>query len=49
VAWGNEDKLRERIAAHHRAGATHVCILPLRTDKRPLPDERTIEALAPGN
>ena len=49
VAWGSEDKLRERIAAHHRAGATHVCILPLRTDKRPLPDERTMEALAPGN
>ncbi|SRR5579875_318050 len=48
VAWGNEDQLRERIAAHHRAGATHVCILPLRTDKRPLPDERTMEALAPG-
>jgi len=49
VAWGNEDQLRERIAAHHRAGATHVCILPLRTDKPPLPDERTMEALAPGN
>ena len=49
VAWGGEDKLRARIEAHHRAGATHVCILPLRTDKRPLPDERTIEALAPGN
>jgi len=48
VAWGNEDKLRGRIAAHHRAGATHVCILALRRDKRPLPDERTIEALAPG-
>ncbi len=49
VAWGNDDKIRERIAAHHRAGATHVCILPLRTDKRPLPDERTMEVLAPGN
>jgi probable F420-dependent oxidoreductase len=48
VAWGSEDKIRERIAAHHRAGATHVCVLPLRADKRPLPDERTMEALAPG-
>jgi probable F420-dependent oxidoreductase len=47
VAWGNEDKLRERIAAHHQAGATHVCIQPLRADKRPVPDERTLEALAP--
>ena len=47
VAWGNEDQIRARIAAHHQAGATHVCILPLRTDKKPLPDERTTEALAP--
>jgi probable F420-dependent oxidoreductase len=47
VAWGNEDQIRARIAAHHQAGATHVCILPLRTDKKPLPDERTMEALAP--
>ena len=35
------------LPAHHQAGATHVCILPLRTDKKPLPDERTTEALAP--
>ena len=47
VAWGNEDQIRARIAAHHQAGATHVCILPLRTDKKPLPDQRTMEALAP--
>jgi probable F420-dependent oxidoreductase len=47
VAWGSEDRIRERIAAHHRVGATHVCILPLRTDKKPLPDERAMEALAP--
>ncbi len=48
VAWGSEEQIRQRIAAHHQAGATHVCILPLRADKRPLPDERTIEVLAPG-
>ncbi|SRR5579883_27000 len=48
VAWGNEEQIRERIAAHHRAGATHVCILPLRADKKPQPDQRTMEALAPG-
>ena len=47
VAWGTEEKIRERIAAHHRAGATHVCILPLRADGSPLPDERALEALAP--
>jgi probable F420-dependent oxidoreductase len=47
VAWGDADKIRERIAAHHRAGATHVCILPLRADGKPVPDERALEALAP--
>ncbi len=47
VAWGDEEQIRQRIAAHHQAGATHVCILPLRNDKRPQPDESTIELLAP--
>ena len=47
VAWGTEDKIRQRIAAHHKAGATHVCILPLRSDNSPLPDQRAMEALAP--
>ena len=47
VAWGTEELLRDRIAAHHRAGATHVCILPLRVDGVPLPDQRVIDALAP--
>ncbi len=48
VAWGSEDKIRDRIAAHHKAGATHVCILPLRADGAPLPDDRAVEAFAPG-
>jgi probable F420-dependent oxidoreductase len=47
VAWGTEDKIRDRIEAHLKAGATHVCILPLRADGSPLPDHRTIEAFAP--
>lgn len=47
VAWGTEENIRERIAAHHRAGATHVCILPLRVDGSPVPDEKATEALAP--
>jgi probable F420-dependent oxidoreductase len=47
VAWGSADKIRERIDAHLKAGATHVCILPLRADGSPLPDERTVEAFAP--
>jgi len=47
VAWGTETALRDRVTAHHRAGATHVCILPLRVDGVPLPDQRVIDALAP--
>lgn len=47
VAWGDEARIRERIAAHHTAGANHVCILPLRADSNPLPDLRAIAALAP--
>ncbi len=47
VAWGSEDKIRERIDAHLKAGATHVCILPIRSDNALLPDHRAVEAFAP--
>lgn len=47
VAWGSADKIRDRIDAHLKAGATHVCILPIRVDNESLPDPRVIEALAP--
>ncbi len=47
VAWGDEKRIRERIDAHHRAGANHVCILPLCADSSPHPDLRAVEALAP--
>jgi probable F420-dependent oxidoreductase len=47
VAWGTADKIRDRIEGHYKAGATHVCILPLRTDTEALPDPRAMEALAP--
>jgi len=46
VAWGNEEKIRDRIDSHLKAGATHVCILPLRADNTPLPDIRAVEAFA---
>jgi hypothetical protein len=46
-AWGSEDKLRERIKAHRKAGATHVCVLPLRSDGAMVPDESALEAMAP--
>jgi probable F420-dependent oxidoreductase len=48
VAWGNEEKIRDRINAHLKAGATHVCILPLRSDNAPLPDTRAVEAFKQG-
>ncbi|MGH7908120.1 MAG: TIGR03620 family F420-dependent LLM class oxidoreductase [Candidatus Binataceae bacterium] len=47
VAWGIAEKIQERIDAHRKAGATHVCIIPVRTDNKPLPDMRAVEALAP--
>jgi len=48
VAWGGVEELRARIEAHRKAGATHVCVLPLRPDGMLVPDERALEALAPG-
>jgi len=47
VAWGSETEIRDRIDAQLKAGATHVCILPLKVDSESLPDERAMEALAP--
>jgi len=47
VAWGNEAKIRERFDAHIRAGATHVCFLPIRSDDPLRPDMRAVEAFAP--
>src|SRR5216683_3182943 len=47
VAWGNEARIRERIDAHFKAGATHVCIQAIRVDGEPGPDLRALEALAP--
>ena len=47
VAWGDEAAIRDRIRQHHDAGASHVCILPLRADGTPLPDGKAMEALAP--
>src|SRR5262249_4985452 len=49
VAWGTEDHVRDRIEAHLKAGATHVCIQPLRADGQPKPDMRAVEAFGPLN
>jgi probable F420-dependent oxidoreductase len=47
VAWGDETVLRDRIEAHYRAGATHVCVLPLSSAGGLNPDSRVVEMLAP--
>lgn len=51
VAWGDERQLRDRVAAHYKAGATHVCVTLLKSEgsarERAMPDERALEALAP--
>ena len=51
IVCGDETAIRERITAHYRAGATHVCVtlVPVQasTRERALPvDERALEILA---
>jgi probable F420-dependent oxidoreductase len=46
VAWGDETTLRGRIQAHLDAGASHVCIQPLRADGQPTPDYEAMRVLA---
>lgn len=48
VAWGDERAIAARVQEHFDAGADHVCIQPLRSDGKPVPEERILEALAPG-
>jgi probable F420-dependent oxidoreductase len=40
VAWGDVDTIRERVRAHHAAGADHVCLQALTADMRELPCEQ---------
>jgi probable F420-dependent oxidoreductase len=39
VAWGQPDAIAERVAAHHAAGADHVCIQVVASDVTALPLE----------
>ena len=48
VAWGSEEQIQDRFDAHLKAGATHVCFLPIRADDESLPDLRAVEAFGPG-
>ena len=47
VAWGDEKAIWERVQAHWDAGASHVCIQPLRADGEAGPDVALLEAFAP--
>ena len=47
VAWGTEEQIQDKINAQLAAGASHVCMMPLRCDNNSLPDERALEAFAP--
>lgn len=48
VVWGDEQAIRDRVQAHHDAGANHVCIQPLHPEGLPIPDQRILAALSPG-
>ena len=48
VPWGTADQIEARLQEHHDAGATHLCIQPLKPDAAPgTPDWDALEALAP--
>jgi probable F420-dependent oxidoreductase len=49
VAWGDDAAIQQRLDAHWRNGADHVCIQALRSDGKPGIDIDTIKAFAPGN
>lgn len=46
VAWGDESAIASRVAAHHAAGADHVCIQVLQADPR-VPVTENLRRLAP--
>ena len=49
VPWGSVDQIDERLREHDDAGATHVCIQPLKPGGRMgEPDREALEAFAPG-
>lgn len=48
VPWGTADQIEARVAEHVDAGATHVCLQPLKPSARMgEPDREALEALAP--
>ena len=48
IAWGSEERIRERIEAHRAAGASHVVVSPLNPEgEGPRPHWKLLEAMAP--
>ena len=47
IAWGDAERIRQRIDAYYQAGASHVCLLPLSPEGGMNPHQRALEALAP--
>ncbi|HUY28385.1 MAG TPA: TIGR03620 family F420-dependent LLM class oxidoreductase [Candidatus Binataceae bacterium] len=52
IAWGDEQAIRNSVAAHYKAGATHVSLTVVPSegtslDRTNSPDTRAFEALAP--
>jgi probable F420-dependent oxidoreductase len=45
---GDEATIRKRIQAHWDAGADHVCVQAMGADGSQMPNERLLQALAPG-
>ena len=49
VPWGTVDAIEERLREHVDAGATHLCLQPLKPGgAMGEPDREALEALAPG-
>ena len=47
VAWGDAERIRARVRAHLDAGADHVAVQALPTEKRGVPDGQWRELAAP--
>lgn len=48
IAWGDDSRIRERMAEHRAAGASHIVVSPLNPEARgPAPHWKLLEALAP--
>lgn len=47
--WGDEERVRAGVQAHYDAGATHVCVQPVKPGGERVLDHAVLELLAPAN